>query len=119
VFTSYGANGFMSGAGTLEADVVHAAGYDLLGERLGIAGSAQVPLETLLLSSVDVITLSRPDAAFPALAEARLRHPALQRYVRERTVVDVPPALWACGTPRTLEAARLLASVRPAGGGER
>jgi iron complex transport system substrate-binding protein len=115
VFTDYGANGFTSGAGTLEEDVARAAGYDLLGAKLGIQGSANVPLETLLTSSVDVITLSHPTSGFPALAEERLRHPALQRYVQARTVIDIPPPLWDCGTPYTLEAVRRLALAAPQG----
>jgi iron complex transport system substrate-binding protein len=113
LYTNYGANGFMAGAGTLEADIARAAGYELLGARLGIVGSAEVPLEALLFTPVDVITLSHPNSAFPALAEERLRHPALRRYVRERTVVEIPPAVWACGTPATLEAVRILAEAHP------
>ncbi len=116
VFTSYGANGFMSGAGTLEAEVARVAGYDVLGERLGVVGSAQTPLEVLLTSSVDVMNLTPPSAALPSLAEERQRHPALRRYLRERTVVDIPSALLSCGTPATLEAVRLLASARPGEG---
>ena len=115
VFTTYGANGLIAGAGTLEADVARAAGYATLGERLGVAGLANISLEQLIVSTPDVVAPSSPGERPPSLADQGLQHPALKRFLAERSVVDVPDPLWTCGTTRTVEAAARLVAARERG----
>ncbi|MDF2368041.1 ABC transporter substrate-binding protein, partial [Sneathiella sp.] len=56
----YWANGFTSGEGTLANSVVKAAGFRNLGSELGIRGTGQVPLETLIISKPDLLIVGEP-----------------------------------------------------------
>jgi iron complex transport system substrate-binding protein len=104
-------NGWVSGDGTLVADVAHAAGYETLGERLGFGGARQVSLEQLLISAPEAVALADAWGETPALAGERLRHPAVRLVMAQAAVADVPDRLWACGGPFTLEAARRIAAA--------
>jgi iron complex transport system substrate-binding protein len=115
VFANYGVSGWTAGAGSLHADVAHAAGYDTLGERLGAVGSRTLSLEQLIVSSPDLIAVVDRTEGAPALATQALDHPALRHLLASRPSVDVPDPLWVCGGPFTLDAARLLADARPLG----
>jgi iron complex transport system substrate-binding protein len=111
VFADVQVNGWVSGGGTLTADVVHAAGYETLGEALGYDGARQVSLEQMLVSSPEALALADAWDRTPALAGERLRHPALARLMETRAVAQVPEPLWACGGPFTLEAVRRIATA--------
>jgi iron complex transport system substrate-binding protein len=113
VFASYGVGGWTAGAGTLHADVAHAAGYDTLGERLGVAGTRELSLEQLIVSAPDLIAVVDRASGPPALSTEALDHPALEHLMAQRSSVNVPDALWVCGGPFTLEAVRLLAEALP------
>jgi iron complex transport system substrate-binding protein len=114
VFADIQPNGWVSGGGTLVADVAHAAGFDTLGERLGYQGTRQVSLEQLAVSAPDALAIGDAWDGAPALAAERQRHPMLARLAAGRAAVEVPEPLWACGGPFTLEAVARIAAARAA-----
>ena len=107
----YWANGYTSGRDTLANAVVEAAGFRTLGRDLGLTGTAQLPLETLLVADTDILIMGRRRDA-PALANESFRHPALKRAFAQRPTVTVPDYLWICGTPFIADAIAKLSAVR-------
>lgn len=107
----YWANGYTSGAGTLANAAVEAAGFRTLGRELGLTGTSQLPLETLLAADPDVLIMGR-EREGAALANETFRHPALRRAFASRARVGVPDHLWVCGTPFVAEAIARLSVVR-------
>lgn len=105
------ANGYTSGKGTLANAAVEAAGFRTLGSELGLTGTSQLPLETLLASEADVLVVGR-ERDRPALANEIFRHPALRRSFATRLKVSIPDHLWVCGTPFVAEAIELLSAAR-------
>jgi len=110
----YWANGYTSGKGTLANAAVEAAGFRTLGRELGLTGTSQLSLETLLASDPDVLIVGR-ERDGPALANETFRHPALRRAFASRPKVSVPDYFWVCGTPFVAEAITRLSAVREAG----
>ena len=103
-------NGFTLGAGSLGADIIRAAGYTNLSERIGLPFGGRLALETLVMEQPDVlISSSRYDGA--SEAEAILSHPALAPY-RDKDRVLLSGPEWVCGTPFTLDAVEAMASQR-------
>jgi iron complex transport system substrate-binding protein len=117
VFADVQVNGWVSGGGTLTADVARAAGFDSLGEALGFDGAAQVSLEQLLVSSPDVLVVTHNWYDTPALAAERFEHPALVHLMESRKSASVSDSLWACGGPFTLEAVRRIGEAGTRAGG--
>ena len=111
----YWANGFTSGLGTLANAAVEAAGFRTLGSELGLNGTGQLPLETLLTSNPDVLVVGRQRDE-PALANETFRHPALERAFAGRPRIGVPDHLWICGTPFVAEAIARLSALREEAG---
>jgi len=107
----YWAGGMTSGTGTLANAVVEAAGFRTLGRALGLSGTGQLPLETLIAAEVDVLILGHERAA-PALANELFRHPALRHAFATRAKVRIPDRLWVCGTPLVAEAIAQLSALR-------
>jgi iron complex transport system substrate-binding protein len=114
VFATFGVNGYAAGAGTLTADAAEAAGYVALGERLGFSGYRNLSLEQFIVSDPDAVALQPPTVEAEALASQYLRHPALDAFLADRDVLDIPDTLWVCGTMRTLEAVQALIDARAA-----
>ena len=107
----YWANGWTSGQGTLASTIVAAAGFRNLGDALGIAGTGQLPLETLLAAAPEVLITGRVYDG-PARANEVFRHPALRRAFAGKPIVRVSDRFWVCGTPFVAEAiARLSEAV--------
>lgn len=108
---TWGPNGYSAGAESLAGDVLKTAGFALLSERLGMAGSGTVPLETLVLADPALIVTGR---RFPGAsrAEETLTHPALTHLHARR--IEIPDADWACGIPQVLDALATLAEARAA-----
>lgn len=94
----YWANGYTSGKDTLANAAVEAAGFRTLAGELGLLGTSQLPLETLLAADPDVLVMGRVRDE-PALANEIFRHPALRQAFADRPKVRVPDHLWVCGTP--------------------
>ncbi len=99
----YWANGWTSGRGTLASAIVTASGFRNLADGLGIAGTGQLPLETLLAAAPEVLITGRVRDG-PARANEVFRHPALRRAFAGKPVVRVPDRFWICGTPFVAEA---------------
>ena len=120
----YWANGYSSGRGTLADVVARAAGFRNLASELGLAGTAQLPLETLLASKPDVLIVGRQRGG-AAMAHEHLRHPAFRKAFADHPTVTLPNRLWVCGTPFVAEAVNRLRALRDGGsavrqsGGER
>ena len=107
----YWTNGFTSGENTLANAAVEAAGFRTLGRAMGLNGTAQLPLETLLKADPDVLIIGRKRDD-PALANEVFRHPALDRAFAGRPMISVPDHLWICGTPFVAEAVARLSALR-------
>lgn len=106
---TWAANGYMTGTETLSADVLRAAGFDLVAERLGMRFGASIPLESLVMTDPDAVVTGPPDGA-PARADDVVRHPALARSRAAR--IEVDDREWICGLPQVLAAARDLKNAR-------
>ncbi len=100
--TTYGANGYASGADTLSGDVMRRAGLVLLAE----ANGGPLALEQLVMAAPDlIVTGSRYPS--PSRAEAVLDHPAFAAIPALRATV--PDRDWICGLPAVAGTAARLA----------
>ena len=108
VFTDYEVNSIIAGRGSLLASLAHEAGYDLLGEKLDIAGAGQISLETLIVAQPDLMELGHAWDESPSLASETLRHPGLTRLLTVTPTVSIPDAWWQCGLPVSLNVVELL-----------
>lgn len=107
----YWANGFTSGEGTLASSVVKAAGFRNLGSELGIRGTGQVSLETLITSMPDLLILDAQRDK-PAMATENLHHPALRKMFADHSRIRIPSNLWVCGTPVIADAIAELHAIK-------
>jgi iron complex transport system substrate-binding protein len=105
----YYSNGFTSGTGTLEHEVLAAAGYANVAAELGLQGLGHLPLERLVLAAPDLLVTGQ-DYPSASLAGQILRHPALRALGAERA--QVPDSLWVCGTPLVARAVSALRALR-------
>ncbi|WP_244611147.1 ABC transporter substrate-binding protein [Ensifer sp. M14] len=104
----YYANGFTSGSGTLVADILGIAGLENLADRLGIAGTGQLPLEALVLARPDLIAIDANGERGPALAKQNFSHPAFRAVAAQHRAVQLDSRYTICGGPFTLIAASIL-----------
>lgn len=104
----YYANSYTSGSGTLAHAVIEAAGLENLAARLGIRGTAAIPLEMLVLAMPEVVVAGDRDYEPPALAQENFAHPAFRALVERNGEVAMPVRNTVCGGPFTLAAVRLL-----------
>jgi iron complex transport system substrate-binding protein len=104
----YYANSYTSGSSTLADAIVKASGLRNIGDALGFAGTARLPLELLLLADPDLIVAGDSPYEAPALAQENFVHPAYKAVARGDHTVTVPPKYTICGAPFTLEAVRIL-----------
>jgi iron complex transport system substrate-binding protein len=106
----YYANGYTSGAGTLEDEVLTRAGYTNIAAEHGLTGLAHLPLEVLVTSAPDLLVTGQ-DYPSPALAQGVLRHPALRGL--DAGHARIADNLWVCGTPLAARAVTALRAARP------
>jgi iron complex transport system substrate-binding protein len=115
----FNANGFTVGAGTLVDDIITRAGLDNVAAHMNLGNYAQVPLETVVRSNVDVLIISARRDGPSSLATALLDHPVLSKLGPKTHVVVMPTNLWSCGGPEVAEAiARLHAVAEAIGSGK-
>jgi iron complex transport system substrate-binding protein len=100
--------GFTVGADSLANELLTLAGFTNVAAERGLDRWGSLSMEALLRSSPDVIVLTGYRSTQPSLANAVLEHPALRRLGATQRTVVVHTALWACGLPRSIEAAALL-----------
>ena len=112
IFADVGVNGWVSGEGTLMADVANAAGYRTLGQAMGVAGFRNLSLDQIVAAKPDMIALSNAWTSPPSEATNALRHPAFRDLARSATRVDIPDRLTICGSPATLDAVELIEKAR-------
>ncbi len=103
---SFDANSYSAAGDTLTGDVMAAAGFDLVPDRLGMTGGGPLPLERLVLSDPDLI-ITGTRYAQPSRAEEILDHPALRLMAAERR--SIPDQDWICGLPQIAQTAAKLA----------
>lgn len=108
----YWIRGNTAGVGTLMGAIVEQAGFVNLASRLGISGTANLPLETLLSNPADALVLASTSGDPPSLAAEAVTHPALARLIRTRPSVAMSSQLWSCGTPSVVDAIARLAALR-------
>ncbi|WP_333834766.1 ABC transporter substrate-binding protein [Rubrimonas sp.] len=104
------ANSYTSGAGTLADAVVTAAGLANVAAERGVAGTARLPLEALVMADPDLIVSGRSYDP-PALAQEVMAHPALRAVKGDAGEAVVSDARWICGTPFTVDAVAALAAA--------
>ena len=102
------ANSYTSGSGTLVSEVVKRAGLVNIAETLGVAGTARLPLELLVLSDPELMAGGLSGVRGPALAEQNFAHPAYRTLAATTAEAPLENRLTVCGGPFTLEAARAL-----------
>ena len=108
----YWIRGNTAGAGTLMGAIVEQAGFVNLARRLGISGTVNLPLETLLSNPAEALVLASTSGDPPSLAAEALAHPALARLIRTRPSLAISSQLWSCGTPSVTDAVARLAALR-------
>lgn len=105
---TYYANSYTSGSDTLVDAVVKLSGLTNVAARLGLVGTARLPLELLVLARPDLLADGGFRYASPALATENFRHPAYRTLLARMGSVAVPTAYTVCGTPFTAEAASIM-----------
>ncbi|HSC15981.1 MAG TPA: ABC transporter substrate-binding protein [Gammaproteobacteria bacterium] len=100
--------GFTVGAESLANELLTLAGFSNVAAERGLDRWGSLSMEALLRSAPEVIVLTGYRSTQPSLANAALDHPALARLGATQRTVTVHTALWACGLPRSIEAAALL-----------
>lgn len=108
----YEANGISSGADTLAASAIRAAGFTNLAGRRGLRGLAYLPLETVIAARPDLLVLGRAGRNLPSLAAQALKHPAIRAAFPKIHRVTIDQNLWACPIPAIAIAVRRLAEAR-------
>lgn len=100
--------GFTVGAESLADELLALAGLRNVVAERGLDRWGSLSMEALLRSSPEVIVLTGYRSTQPSLANAALEHPALAKLEAAKRTVTVHSALWACGLPRSIEAAAIL-----------
>jgi iron complex transport system substrate-binding protein len=104
---AYISNGITLGLHSLTNDIITYAGMENLARTLGVDTYAQISLETVVTSPVDLLILS-DYRDVPAIATEVLRHPVLQAISGRIKVIVMPSNMRACAGPQTLDAVDLL-----------
>lgn len=108
----YYANSYTSGRNTLANDVLAAARFDNLSQKLGLQGFTKLPLELLVLNQPDLIITSQRWSEAPALAQHSLTHPALLHLQERSGFSPIADKYWICGTPFITQAVKSLLKIR-------
>jgi iron complex transport system substrate-binding protein len=108
----YQVGGTVSGAGSLAAAVLAAAGLRNMAADYRLARNGQVPLESLVAMPPDLLVLSSVADEYRTAIADNLRHPALLALRRTHASIELPWQLWLCGTPHVADAVARLAEAR-------
>lgn len=102
-------NNIVAGAETLPNSIMKEAGLINIAAQAGISGYGRMSLEAILNSRPDVIIIDASEKDSPARASQLLHHPALLALKRQGTrVISIPPRLWVCAGPGSVEAVAYL-----------
>jgi iron complex transport system substrate-binding protein len=108
----YQVNSLVSGAGTLEDDVLRIAGFRNLAPELNLDPGGRVALEAIVAHPPDLLVLSGPSGEYRTVVADNLSHPALAAVMRHRATLVVPWRYWLCGTPYIADAIEALVDAR-------
>ena len=108
----YQVGGTVSGAGSLAAAVLAAAGFRNMAAEYRLARNGQVSLEALVAMPPDLLVLSSATDEYRTAIADNLRHPALLALRRSHASIELPWQLWLCGTPHVADAVARLAEAR-------
>ena len=103
--------GFTMGPGTIEHELLTAAGLHNVSEEAGITFYGFLSLEQVLMRDPDLLVFPGHDARL-SIAEAMLGHPALRKAGGATRPIRLPQALWSCAGPMNVAAIALLAAAR-------
>ena len=109
----YAANGYTSGKSSIAHHILIAAGFQNIGAELGYDYGAKLAVESLLMTSPDLIVTNPPGFGH-AKAEEMTRHPALDYFQTDMPAEVTTNKNWVCDTPLVLDAVAELATVREA-----
>jgi iron complex transport system substrate-binding protein len=115
VFADIGVNNFITGDGTLYAEVINAGGYRTLGQALGYSGYRNVPLEQVLTIRPALIATATPWTNPPSMSTMALGHPALRTLIAKTPQIAIPERYTTCGAPSLLGAIEMLIDARKRG----
>jgi iron complex transport system substrate-binding protein len=104
--------GGVAGAGTLQDEILAAAGLRNLAPGAPVDGDGRIGLERLLRLKPDLLVLDSDGDAPPALAREVLDHPAFRARATGVTIASLPAALWVCPGPWVAEAVARLSAAR-------
>jgi iron complex transport system substrate-binding protein len=100
--------GFTVGADSLTHELMRLAGLRNVAAERGLDRWGSLSMETLVTAEPALIVLIGYRSEQPSLANAVLRHPALDALSRRAMTARVPAALVSCGLPQSLAAAELM-----------
>ncbi len=107
----YYVNSYTSGDRTLAGDILSTAGFANVATEIGLHRGATLALEQLVMLQPDVIITGR-DYPGQARAEDNLNHPALRALPGTRLAGTLTDRDWICGTPKVLNAVRIMRALR-------
>ena len=111
-------NSYTSGTGTLASQIVTKGGFKNLGQRLGLAGTARISLESLLVEKPQAIILGRTGFGKKDMAHEVFQHPVLRKILGNTKSMVLSDIYWVCGTPYTLTAVERVRKFRKSGGSQ-
>ncbi|MCW5751076.1 MAG: ABC transporter substrate-binding protein [Alphaproteobacteria bacterium] len=106
----YQANGIAIGEGQLSSDVLTQAGLANIAPSLGLPQGGYLPLESLIRARPEILILEVYRPELPSLAQALLRHPALDAYARAARQIVISSADWTCPGPWAVAAVARIAA---------
>ena len=109
----YAANGYTSGKSSIAHHILVAAGFRNIGAELGYDYGAKLAVESLLMTSPDLIVTNPPGFGH-AKAEEMTRHPALDYFQKNMPTEVTTNKNWVCDTPLVLDAVAELTTLREA-----
>lgn len=96
---AYQRRGYISGSGTIVAEMLRHAGAANHAESLGRSAVSRITLEELVLDRPDFLILDAPRSTPRDIGSQVLHHPVLKRLFREDQFIHMPSALAVCGGP--------------------
>lgn len=111
---AYQINSLAAGPASLLDAAMTAAGFANQARVQPLGPAGRLPLEMLVTRPPDLLVMANSPEEFRTVSADNLRHPAIRRLMATRPSVEVPMALWLCGTPALVNAVERLASSRRA-----